>query len=61
MTRVMYIAPMSATAAAAKPARRSHAERSQATREHLIASAIDVVRTRSYHGAPCSRWPRLPA
>jgi AcrR family transcriptional regulator len=33
------------------PPRRSHAERSEATQRHLIASAIDVVRKRSYQGA----------
>lgn len=31
--------------------RRSHAERSRATRAHLIATTIDVLRSRSYHGA----------
>lgn len=33
------------------PAPRTHAERSKATREHLIATAIEVVRQRSYQGA----------
>jgi AcrR family transcriptional regulator len=32
-------------------ARRSHAQRSEATQRHLIDSAINVVRSRSYHGA----------
>lgn len=31
--------------------RRSHAERSRTTRAHLIATTIDVLRSRSYHGA----------
>lgn len=30
--------------------RRSHAERSQATQQHLIATAIEVVQTRSFEG-----------
>lgn len=33
------------------PLRRSHAERSRTTREHLIATAIDVLRKRGYQGA----------
>lgn len=48
MAGVMYIGRMDTPAR--RPARRSHAERSQAMRERLIASAIDVVRSRSYQG-----------
>jgi AcrR family transcriptional regulator len=36
---------------AAPATRRSHAERSRATREHLIATAIEVVRERGFQGA----------
>lgn len=35
----------------ARATARTHAERSQATREHLVATAIDVVRERSVQGA----------
>jgi AcrR family transcriptional regulator len=51
MTRVMYIAAMNPSPARRTSPRRSHAERSEATQRHLIDSAIDVVRSRSYHGA----------
>lgn len=37
--------------AAHRPARQTQTQRSQATREHLIATAIEVVRDRSFQGA----------